>query len=331
LKFSIVPYQEGFALLFLSTTVLALDDWERKETRSSAVVAAASLACGLLCRNEIWGFCGLLGAGFVARRKWRRCVVLVPAAVAGLAWIATSGLRDTLSPDTERIPGYEIVDLLVRGLESSLGTARQLAGDIFCFNAVPAVLGAIVAFRRGGLLGREVLVFWLALMGMVIVRDINADGLTDRMTLLPSLVSVVYVVVGIDFLLAAIVGQSRTLAMMILSVALAAGFFYDGYRAAVGISNWFGPEREAARLLLGVADSGVEGRKVVVIPRRMPNRFDEDPIKPIFANSTRLNPFDDMWIWGGRRMAEADRNAALVLLWDARSGRYVLVPARDLL
>jgi len=328
-KFSIVPYQEGFALLFLATALLALHDWEAQGAWLSALVAAAALACGVLCRYELWGFCGLLCLGFLARRRWRGCLVLVPAVIAGLVWMATAGLRETPSPITSEITRYEIGEFLVRGLESSWGAVRQLAADVLWPNLLLAVLGAVVAFRRGGRLGREFLFFWLALIGMVVARDINVNGITDRMTLLPSLISVAYVAIGVDYLAKLLLRHSQSLVLLVLAAAVAAQFSFDGYRASVGKSRYSLPELEASQLMLGIVAANIDGQHVIVIPRRIPNKYGEDPIKSIFAHSTRLDPRDDRWIWGRKRIAEEGHKADLVVRWDRKSQGYVLLSADE--
>jgi len=331
LTYSISPYQEGFTLLFLAIALIALHDLDACDGRRGSwlvpeLVAAAALVCGVLCRFEMWGFWALLGVGFVVRRQWRRLRVLVPAALVMLVWVAGETHRPSPSPLTSEIAGYGPAGLVFRALQCSADSARQLARDVLWIGVPFAVVGAVVSFLRGGRAGRELFAFWAALMGLVVVRDVNAAGLTDRMTVLPSVFTITYASIGLHFLAQRVCKRSQAWLVLPAALVLAALFSHGTYLKVQLYSRVFAPEAQATGLLLELSRSKLFRDGIIVIPRFIPNQFGEKAVKAMFANSTQLDVNDERWLWNRDRIARFGHRARVIVGFDHLAGHYRVFP-----
>jgi hypothetical protein len=325
LVFTIVPYQEGFALLFIATALLGLLREQADDSRRSWWLPAIALAGGVLCRYEVWVFCVVLGVGFLARRQARNFKMLLPAALAAAIWMATDNLRPDGDPYRSNFSFLSAGEILVRALRSVPTVSEQLAKDVRWVGIPLALLGAVVCFRRKDILGREVLVFWLATVLLAIVRHVKWGSLTERMTVMPSSLTATFAAVGLGVLVERAPARWRTRHLASAGIAMAMVFAASGYRTAAKISRMFAPEAEACKLLLNLARSEIAESGVIVRGRPLPDNY----IKVIFGHSTKLDPNDPRWLWRPDSAAYRNLQPRVALVFDSRVGRYRLTDPRE--
>jgi len=320
LVFSVVPYQEGFALLFIATVLLALARRPAEDARGSWWLPAIALAGGALCRYEVWMFCVVLGIGFVARRQAWNLKMLLPAALAAASWLATDNLRPDADPYRSTFSTLTAGEVLVRGLRAIPTVSEQLAKDV-CWVGIPfALVGAVVCFRRKNILGRELLAFWLATVLLAIARNVKWGSLTERMTVIPSSLTATLAAVGLGVIVGRIPARWHLRYLTSVGIAMAMLFAARGYRTAAGLSTMFAPEAEASRILLDLARNEIPAPGVMVRGRPGPENY----IKAIFGQSIWLDPKDPRWLWRSDAVSTPNPRLRVALVFDARVRRYRL-------
>ncbi len=334
LLWTVVPYQEGFLLLFVGLTLAAWPAGVPSPGERRAWWGAVALAAGALCRYEVWLLAVLLGAGALARRRFRGLVHLAPAAAVIVAWLATGSQRDgSMGPPRE--PGPGAITLFDRPADELVSHAwaalRQagglLADDLTWIVLLLAVWGLVCAVRRGGLLGRELAVFALALGALAITRAVNASVLTGRMLVPVGMIALAFAAVGANDLVDRASGKLGAGARAWLVAGplaiLCALYAAKGRAEVIGHIDAFAPERRAAEELAALPPDV----NVAIVTRRMRNVLQESVVGAVFAHATGLDPRDARWAYPGKPadqpMAPPDR----VLVWDRRARGYRLGPA----
>ena len=325
-KYSIVPYQEGMALLFAGVYMLAAHRPEEPVPPPSAgiaraIVASFGMTCAVLCRYEMWGLALLFAAGLVVRRTPRRLWMFAPIAAAAIAWIAVLRMFPADDPIEAGVASQGIAQLLAAAVPKAAKAMSYMAGDLGWVGVPFALAGAWTSLRRGGWLGRELLIFWIALMSMVVLRAVNASTLTDRMALMPSVLSWIYCAVGAGEALERIERRYRSAAAIAALAVVAAGLGAAAYAKCTAGSAKFGPEAGVTRLLLRLASEPDVGG-VALRLRPIPNILDEDTARAVFAGSLRLDPDDRRWIWRADDLARRGDAAGATVTFDPSIGLY---------
>jgi len=319
---TIVPYQEGFMVLTAAMTVWGLHELRPvappdSQRRLAYVVAIAGLALGVLVRFELW----ILTAGVLClgiSNGWRRTkapLVAVPAVLLCLVWIATAGMRDPaigLSPDR----------MVVRPDAASVSFGALVTYCIMLFRMLGATLtvwGSALAVYGLWTLSREhrglAVIFIVCFMGaamLATLRAFNSTVLTTRMAFGPALVCLPVLAYGIVKL-----PNPRFHAVPVPIISLLALLSLSVFQARVGYmlvrdsAQPLEPERRAAAMLAEAPQTAV----VRIVPRNMPNPWNESAAATVLGNSTSLDAHDPRFVYEESREGKNETEPDLLLLW----------------
>jgi hypothetical protein len=323
--FSIVPYQEGFLILFLFGFLCTREfDPETNPWRRS--LEPFLLACACLCRYEAWIFAGLIALRPLVERRWKDLLPLVPAAIVMVLWLVILPHLDTNKLVTNPVPTPGIEKLLAVTWEDVSAVSKSCMNEFAQLGLALGLLGALVALRKGGLLGREMLVFGLVLYGLAIMRSANATISTNRMTLLISVCTAIYIPIGLNWLATQVRPTWRHPVFVCLLVYLLYPLPFEGRDYVKRKSLKFESEELAAVLLLDHLQQSPPGARYGFLPRRKKNVLSESIVNAIFANSTQLDPEDPRWVFDEDVIRRDMRSSIDYLLWyHWAKGRYELV------
>lgn len=330
-KWSIVPYQEGF-LLFCIGFFLFTWDIATKHPRKGLIVASSLfIALAELCRYEAWLFATIIACGIVVRRQWRLLPALLPALIVPLIWVLTSDYRDVsygFVPSTQANPlaflSLDFSTLFAAFTNVSVKMVFHTAYVLAWLGLPLMILGIVVSWKKGDIIGRELVVFLVALFLLSIVRGVNAGGLTTRMPLLFLSIGVLYLAIGLHNIRMHLPETSGKLLRDGITLAIAWLFIFYGYGMTKKSSHFFSPEAQAAFLLINLSRQIPDQENVIIIPRRSDNVFGESLIRAIFANSMKLDPNDSRWIYKPSEIEEQKERANYLLSFDYETKKYTL-------
>ncbi len=321
---SVSVYQEGSLLLFCG---LALGFWPGGEdARGRSFAAIAALSAAELCRYEAWGLAVLLVAGAVLRQRYvlaRRSLVAI---AIPFLWMVTFPLRDagTGAPlahppfevDLAALTGAEVLSATLRHGESLL---EHVSAEVTQAGLLLALWGLAVAIRRGGLLGREMPLFFLSLLGTTLLRAMINNLVTGRMALLPEIFVLGYAVIGLDDLIRRAPRRTAALAAGFVVAAAITLFAPRGYRQVAKESITWRPEASLAGALANLDPEAI----VRIVPRNVPNSWGESALGAIFAHHPGLDARDPRWQFGlAGEIADPD----ILVIWDGE--RYAIQTKR---
>ncbi|MEM9174823.1 MAG: glycosyltransferase family 39 protein [Myxococcota bacterium] len=328
--YTIVPYQEGVLLCFL---FLFLCLWRADvDTMSATARTVAAVALGLAClsRYEAWIFAGLFALRPIAARRRAALPIFVPALGAIAWWLVTLPSLDQTNPMATPVAAPEAVSLEVALAALREGAQLGLAG-LHWVGLPVAALGAVAAARRGGLLGREVLAFWIGLVALSLARTLHSAEATTRMTVLPLVLATLYLPSGLRTLarfrpLPVRVQQAAGVAFVVAMV-VASTFAIDDFLEKR--RRHYRDERSVALHLLEVTARAPASVRIGLVPKEIDNAWGESAVKAIFGQSMRLRVDDPRFRIGRERVAAERTHLDRVLLYDTETDRYIVVSPND--
>jgi hypothetical protein len=323
--YSLVPYQEGCLVLFLFTflCVWKLDPSEM--SRRAHIVAATSLALACLCRYEAWILAGLFALRPIWERRFRELWIFAPSVFAIGWWLAILRTLDTANPLASP-PPIDLLKAVATPLHLALTTLVLSAEGLQYVGLLLAIVGAVVAYRRSGLLGREVLLFWVVLFALSAYRAVHSAHVTERMTMLPVVLATIYLPAGLAFLsnriAAAVDSQRSATAATVIVAALVLAFSFTTREGLEHQARVYAQEREVALHLEELISTEGPNLRIGIVPRPIRNAWGESTLKTIFGQSMKLRFDDPRWVLGLERVKEEEANLDRILLFDSTTSRY---------
>ena len=330
---TIIPYQEGFLLLFTALTLSAWPDssganQKPPSTGSHPLLAMSGLALGCLSRYEAWILVLLLMAGATWRRQWRTALLAVPSLVVIGAWLLLMP-HLSLEDGPPRTTESPIVVHLLDGPWTVLATRTIQAWFLVMRGAVdvlgtPLVVLAVIGlaaslFHQRGIWRLELPVFLLGVSLVAALRVVNAGVVTGRMVLAPTIWLVIFAGCGIGCLMVRLKRLNVVLAHAASSLVvavLALTFLARAVADARAGHRAFYPEYAASRILLSAPPDTAIG----ILPRPSSDILGESLIGGIMAQSFELNPTDPRWSYLGKETPS--RRPDLLVEWTG--ARYVV-------
>ena len=321
--YSIVPYQEGPLVLFAFAFLCSWRSESREMSALARAAAATTLALACLCRYEAW----ILGVVFAIRpaveRRWRDLFVFAPAGIVMVGWLLVFPGLDVTNPMATP-PPVDPTEVVPSALSLLLGTIWKIVEESHYVGLPLAIAGAGAAYRRGGLLGREMIAFWIAVVAVAMHRALGTLLTTERMTILPLIVATVYVPTGLEALRDLL--ESRAFARRWLGAAVTTGLvvsfvFITPDRLELRTRR-YAHERSVALHLEGLSSELGEDARVGIVPRHSRNPWGESTLKAIFGQSMRLRADDPRWVLGGERVLAEQPSLDQIVYYDVKARRY---------
>lgn len=331
--FSIVPYQESFLLFCLGFFLYTWDIATANARKWPIVASSLFIVLAELCRYEAWIFAAMMACGIIMRRQWKFLPILIPALILPLMWVLTSSYRDVsygfltsakLNPFRVASLPFEFSTLFWMFGSVSIKVIIH-AGYVLSWIGLPLmILGIVASWKKRGIIGRELLLFLVALFLLSIIRGVNTGGLTSRIPVLFLCIGVLYLAIGLNNIKRFL---PETIGKMLndgVTLGIACTFLLQSYHMAKTSSDFFSPEAQAAILLTNLSEKISGQEHVVIIPRTVANPWGESAISAIFANSMKLDPNDSRWVYQGSDTAKLKKTAGYVLSFDYETKKYTL-------
>lgn len=328
--YTIVPYQEGVLLflLFAFLCLFKLDPSEMSPVARSAAAAALGLAC--LCRYEAWIFAGLFALRPIAKRRVADLWIFAPSVFAIGWWLLILPTLDQTNPMAApfETPFPESTEAAFAAMTKAI----RLGFAGMQWVGLPlAALGACVAYRRGGLLGREILAFSVLIAALTLFRALYSAQATTRMTVLPLVIATLYVPAGLGLLSEwkPIPHRMRRASEIVVVAALIAAFGYTTYDSLRDTRRRYRDEKSIANYLQKVVSQEAPNVRIGIVPREIKNVWGESSVKAIFGQAMSLRVDDPRWSLGRERVVAERASLGRVLLFDPDTDRYRVVSPND--
>jgi hypothetical protein len=255
----------------------------------------------------------------------------VPSVLAIGWWLLTLRTLDTTNPMAAA--PIDMLEAASTPLRLASTTVWLSAEGLHYVGLLLAIVGAIIAFRRGGLFGREVLFFWAVLFAMAAYRAVHSVQVTERMTLLPIVVATVYIPTGLAVLFerVTVVSQPRRAALgaTVIVAALVLSFGLSTRDALNHRTRVYAQEREVALYLEELVSMEGPNLRIGIVPRPIQNAWGESALKTIFGQSMKLRPDDPRWVLGLERVREEEASLDWILFFDSTSTQYRISSPRE--
>ena len=319
---SIVPYQEGWALLFSS---LALLGWPAgKEERAVPWWAAVSLLLAVWCRYEPWLLTLILLCGSFLRKNQAGVRACMPALLGIVLWLLSRAWLPSAEGPPRPIPAdafhiderlsniQQVLTMLppifLTGLTAIVQSMTWLGWGLFPW-------GIFQMKDRKDLFAREILVFAILVFILSLLRIINVQTITGRILMLPVLWFLPYFSFAIVDLAQRIPRGFGKVIVILVPLVLCGIFVSKTTKVVRESSDAWRAEARAAEMLTKLPHN-----VSVSIQPRFDRRWNESTIGGIFAQSLKLNPKDDRWKYHGKPSMDKEE-PSLRLIWQNRGYR----------
>lgn len=319
---TIVPYQEGFLLLFGALALGALTTGPNDGRPMLRGFASVSLALACLSRYEAWLLTAILLTGALLRRDWRRAVVTVPSLVVMACWIVTLQFlplsdgppRTAESPIFVHLLDGNLFDQSSRIAHAAARLLSSMLREAGLPVALLVILG-LVSLRRRGVppFRTELPLLVAALVGLSAVRAVNAGYTSLRMMLGPSMWLLFAAGIGLAGLAALFRGRWAIGIRVVLVGTLASTLAVRSVQQARIEDHKFRRDYDASRILLSLPPIV----NVALLPRPSPDILGQSMVGAIMGQSLDLNPSDPRWSYPGRTTPSHEPSA--LLFWDGKS------------
>lgn len=321
-KFAIVPYQEGFMVLFFSAYLLATHA-NGVRSPSHPNLAASTLSLALLTRYEVWLFAVTLAIGAAFRRWDRQLTIMLPGLIVVGAWVVSTPLRTYHPAPLQLGPTFRtellhesagvvlsLANLVLEQLVSRIHKDWTLAG------AVLFLAGMWFLRKRSDWTGRELPIVALAALLLALALGINSLVLTSRMMLPFFTIGIPYLAVGLSTILNRRAKKWSAMLFWTFLCIFAVRGAVTGLLAAKDASLRFKPEQAAASRLERLPRDTI----VEIHARSIPNPWQASAVTAIFGNSLKLDPKSGQWILSGTSANSAEE-PEFILHWDGEEYR----------
>lgn len=322
---TVVPYQEGFLLLFAALALGGIAVSAQSNPLAFRVLAAVSLALACLSRYEGWLLTLILLASALLRRNWVSARVTMPAIVTMVAWacllptlsLADGPPRAAVSPIVVNLFEGSLIDL-ARQVGAALATLSLAVARALDPTVVLLVgIGIVSAFRRSLMSFRlEVLLLATALFGLSAVRMVNAGFMSSRMVLAPSMWLILFAGLGLIGATGLLRRPMATLARTVVVGFLVLIFGLQSVGDVRESSRQYLVDHEASLVLLSLPSEVSVG----IIPRPSTDILGQSMVAAIMGQSLALDPADPRWSFQGR--VTPSHRPELLLQWTR--GGYAL-------
>nr|HPO09325.1 hypothetical protein [bacterium] len=188
---SVVPYQEGLMFTFLGLFLMFSPYVHDNLPDRFYWTAGIFLMMASLCRYEVWILTVIILIRFLYTRRFRIVLSLLPGLIIPVIWVVIYQFVDVHTGPPRSEHALEPINLATL---SDPGTIVKLSSgvlvrafsemveDLGWIGALILPVGILFSLRNSCRWGRELVIFWAALAGLVFVRGINSHGvLTMRM------------------------------------------------------------------------------------------------------------------------------------------------------